>query len=212
MFILNNIEDINFISKKEGAVIKLHHIAEEFSFNSPADFTLETSRPGGSALSALASLHSLGVEGYQRILANLVENTAFMRSILEKQGDIQVCINDTIGYVTMLRLYPKGSKEEFKFAELKNPSLVTKDFSEQVNKYMHEFFSWDFNSRMKNNSSVEYSFSTAFIELDNDVKISGIKLYPVSPHFNKKYALLAVETLIKRKKDFDKIFGAKNEE
>ncbi len=203
---INDTNDLNLISKKEGSVIDMHQLATEFSLNSPADYTLETSRSGGPPLAALASLCTLGKKGFQRNLANLVEQSLYTKELLSHYEDIAVCYKDsTLGYVTMLRLYPpelvNDSKKEI---ELMDDSGECAAFIDQVNKYMKNFFSWDKKTRIAKGSGVEYSFSSGYMKLRDEVRISGIKLYPVSPHFNKRYAKQAVDEIVKQKKYFDR--------
>lgn len=203
IFMVNNEKDLDYISKK--GEIDIHHLAEEFSFTSPVDFTLETSRSAGPALSALASLHLLGLNGYRRNLANLIEQTVVMRDLFDQCKDVKVCHKESsLGFVTMLRFYPPALMADPRlYLELSNPSSDTKDISNQVNKYMKEFFTWEESTRMQAGQGVEYSFSSGYVTLSNGAKISGVKLYPVSPHFNEQYARNAVETIIKQKKIFD---------
>lgn len=204
IFMVNDEKDFNYLSKKGN--VDIHHVAQEFSFTSPVDFTLETSRSSGPALAALVSLQTLGLDGYRRNLANLIEQTLFMRNLFNNHQDVQICHEDySLGFVTMLRFYPLEYMEEPKRkTELSNPSTETKDFSEYINKYMKAFFSWDNDTRMKEGMGVEYSFSSGYITLLNETKVSGAKLYPVSPHFSEEYAKNAVETIMNQKRIFDK--------
>ncbi|HLC31498.1 MAG TPA: pyridoxal-dependent decarboxylase [Candidatus Nanoarchaeia archaeon] len=203
VFMVNDERDLRYISKK--GEIDIHHLAEEFSFTSPVDFTLETSRSAGPALSALASLRLLGLNGYRRNLANLIEQTVVMRDSLREHKDMYICHEEaSLGFVTMLRFYPPELMRDPRLCiELSDPSLDTKNISEQVNKYMKEFFTWDESTRMRAGRGVEYSISSGYITLSNGAKITGVKLYPVSPHFNEQYARKAVETIVSQKKIFD---------
>jgi len=205
IFMVNDIADLNLLSKKEGGVIDTHQLAREFSFNSPSDYTLETSRAGGAALAALVSLHTLGVRGYQRNLANVIEQTVVMRDLLSGRPDIVVCHPDaSLGYVTMLRIYPPEMAGDTRMQiEFTDKSHQIRLFSESVDKYMKEFFNWDYKNRMLRNEGMEYSFSTSYAQLPSGVKISGIKLYPVSPHFTEKHAREAIGTIMKQKNLFD---------
>lgn len=208
---INNIKDLHLLSKKEEAVIDMHQLAPEFSLNSPADYTLETSRSGGPPLAALAHLYTLGQAGMQRNLANLVEQSLYTKNLVESFEDMVVCNKDnSLGYVTMVRMYPpelRNSPE--KTIEFIDNSQNCIDFIEYVNTYIKKFFSWDSETRMAKGLGVEYSFSSGYITLNNGAKISGIKLYPVSPHFNKKYAKQAIQDIVKQKKYFDEKIWSK---
>jgi glutamate/tyrosine decarboxylase-like PLP-dependent enzyme len=204
--LINNIDDLNFISKREGMASEMHQVAAEFSLNSPADYTLETSRSGGAPLAALASLHTLGKKGFQRNLANLIEQSIYTKKLISSYNDMAVCHGaESHGFVTMARLYPPELvNDERKATEMQVNSKKNLEFIKEVNSYMKEFFVWDHDNRMTKGLGVEYSFSSGYIKLKQGVKISGIKLYPVSPHFNKKYAEQAVKDIVSQKKYFDK--------
>lgn len=208
---INNKNDLYWLSKKEGAIIDMHQLAPEFSLNSPVDYTLETSRSGGPPLAALAHLYTLGQAGMQRNLANLVEQSLYTKNLVESFEDMAVCNKDnSLGYVTMVRIYPpelKNSPE--KKIEFIDNSQNCIDFIEHVNIYIKEFFAWDSKTRIAKGLGVEYSFSSGYITLNNGAKISGIKLYPVSPHFNKKYAKKAIQDIAKQKKHFDEKIWSK---
>lgn len=210
IIMFNNMADLNFLSKKEGSFIDMHQLAPEFSFTSPADFTLETSRPGGAVLAALASIHTLGINGYRRNLANLVELSLFTKKLLSNYDDVIVFNKDSLGYVTMVGFYPPELKKSQKksFNICKNNKKF-KEVIEIVNKYTKEFFNWDYKNRMLNNLGVEYSFSSGYMELSEGLRISAVKLYPVSPHINKTHVKRAVEIIIKQKMLFDKRVWAK---
>ncbi|MDD3301240.1 MAG: pyridoxal-dependent decarboxylase [Patescibacteria group bacterium] len=210
---INNIDDLNFISKKKDSTIGMHQVAPEFSLNSPADYTLETSRSGGAPLAALASLHTLGKKGLQRNLANLIEQSIYTKKLISSRNDMTICHKaESYGFVTMARLYPpKLVNDKRRDIEMKSSSKKVLEFVGEINSYMKEFFIWDHNNRMAKGVGVEYSFSSGYMRLKQGVKISGIKLYPVSPHFNEKYAKKAVEDIVRQKKYFDKyIWKTKN--
>jgi len=71
----DNRADLARLAKGGSSTAGMHQLSEEFSAESPVEYTLETSRSGGKALAALASLHSLGKSGYQTLLGRLIENT-----------------------------------------------------------------------------------------------------------------------------------------
>jgi len=183
----------------------MHQLAQEFSYHSPSDYTLETSRAGGAALAALASLHTLGLEGYQRNLANLIEATTLTRNLLSNYKGVTISNEESLGYVTMLRIYPPSLIDDLRrYKEKTDKGFETKQFIEEVNEYMKQFFNWDRKNRMLKGESVEYSFSSSYISAPCGAKIAAIKLYPVSPHLNKRYVKKAVLTIITQKRKFDK--------
>lgn len=193
LIIFNNPDDLNLISKKKGSVIQMAQIAEEFCCLSPADFTLETSRPGGAPLAALVSLYSMGKEGFQRSLANLMSDTLYLREKISTIRDFYVLNQRSLGFATMVRIYPKGISQK---EDIEKNSII--------NKYIKKFFEWDQKVRMMKNKGIEYSVSSAYIKLQNGEEVCAIKIYPVSPHFSKKEVIELIRTLVKQKEIFDR--------
>ncbi|MGC9309474.1 MAG: pyridoxal-dependent decarboxylase [Candidatus Nanoarchaeia archaeon] len=204
LIIFNNLEDINYLSKKKGNVIRMAQLAEEFYSLSPVNFTLETSRPGGAPLAALASLYSLGIEGFQKRLANLINNNLLLKERLKKRKDFFICNYDSLGFVTMLRLYPPElNNDPRKFLEIEEDNDKMRNFVKYVNNYLKKFFEWDFNTRILKNKGIEYSYSDSYIKLKSGLDLSAIKIYPVSPYFSEKIVDGIISTLINQKKKFD---------
>ena len=201
--VFNNKKDLNCLSKGKSSLLDMHQLSREINYLSPADYTLETSRTAGAALSALAVLHFLGTEGYQRNLANLVELTLLMRDLLKDKSGIIVANPLSLGFSTMIRMFPpEFSSDDRMYSEFDSKSPNIEQFITQTNNYIKAFYKWDYSTRIVKNIGPSYSFSSTYRKI-NGVKVSAIKVYPVSPHFNKKYAKNTVQTLIRQKKIFD---------
>ncbi len=210
VIMFNNPEDIKLISKTGDPLLDIHQLVRELNYFSPADFTLETSRQGGAPLSALACLHSLGIEGYQRNLANLIESTCTLRKMLDREWDLFIVNKKSLGFATLVRLYPPESKNDImKYKEFDVLGKDMGEFISKVNKYEKEFYQWDYKTRILKNKGPSYSFSSSFTKV-GDNKISAIKIYPTSPHYNKYYAEETAKTLMGQKIIFDEKIWNKN--
>lgn len=187
------------------AATTMHQLAADFSAESPADYTLETSRAGGKALGALASLHSLGQRGYQMLLGNLMQNTIALRAEVAATPGMRVLNPHALGYQTMVRLYPPGTAHDMRSAgELTQDGGDMSTFIEQGNAYMKQFFAWDNATRMDvNGGGVVYSFSRKYVRTPSGVDISGLKFYPTSPRSGVAHMREAVKLLAARKRLFD---------
>lgn len=188
IIMMNDKRNFMLLSKNKDPLTITHQLAQEFSFESPSEYTLETSRPGGAPLAALASLHTLGEYGYQSCLAHLVAISLLTKKVIaEKADDIVVCNPHSLGYVTMVRIYPRELMQDpRKQTELTSAEENISEFTNQVNKYMKVFFSWDYKTRMMNNKGVEYSYSGSYIKTPLGINIPAIKFYPTSPHTSEK--------------------------
>lgn len=193
----NNFEDVSLLSKKVSVKTEMHQLASEFSSYSPVDYTLETTRSSGAPLAALVSLKVLGLEGFRRNLANLIEQSIYMRDLIAETPDFYVVNSSTLGFVTMLRLTPPGQS-------VKKINDYDGEEINVGNKYINEFFKWDKITRINKGIGVEYSVSSSYVKTTMGVGVTAIKLYPTSPHFNVATAKETIDTLISQKKMFDK--------
>lgn len=196
IIMVNNFEDIALLSKKVSTKTEIHHLAHDFSEFSPVDYTLETTRAAGAALSALVTMQVLGLDGLRRNLANLVEQTILLRGLIAEAEGMFTLNADSEGFVTMVRLLQPGEKE-------KDIYQYTKSELEGGNRYLNDFFKWDKQTRIDQGIGIEYSVSSSYIKSPSGVSVAAIKLYPTSPHFDERNATEAVQTLVEQKKLFD---------
>lgn len=205
VIMMNNKQDFLLLSKKDDPLMVTHQLAEEFSFDSPSDYTLETSRPGGAPLAALAALHTLGQEGYRAYLGNLIEMVGLFRKSIQEIPNAILINPYSLGYVSMVAFLPPELDwqltDEQKFPHL--TKTAPPEAISQINEYMKAFFKWDSETRMSNCSGIVYSYSSSYIKTGCGSKLSALKFYPVSPHLNEAYIKEAVKTLKRQKETFD---------
>lgn len=95
-------------------------------------YTLECSRMG-SAISIYASLLALGMEGYQRLLANYIEvNLRFRKTLKLAFNNVE--ITNEVSPITTFRFYPTSSR----WKEELNGMLTLEEINE-INHYNEEF-------------------------------------------------------------------------
>jgi hypothetical protein len=197
--------DLSRLSKAGNPMTDMHQLADEFSYHSPCDYTLETSRAGGKALAALTALHTMGRDGYRGLVGDLIQGTALLRRQLQRSPDIAVLNGYALGYQTMVRLYPPEHRDDPRRGrELADASPALREFIVEGNRYLKAFFTWDNDTRMEvNGGGMLYSFSSKFVTTPSEASISGLKFYPVSPRLDSRHVHCAVETLRRRKDEFD---------
>lgn len=204
VFLLNKERDKNYLSKKRDCSIKMHQIAEEFSVDSPVDFTLENSRSAGPMLSALTSLLSTGKNGFRKYLIALVSVADRLRELLSGYEDFCLCDSYGQGFVIMLRCYPPefrtmrnlSSSEVF---ELKEKTHV--DDIERINAYNSGLFRFFLSKR----NNIEFSYSTSFLSTENGTSIHAMKIYLMSPFLEEKDAKRIVDFIITEKLHYDEM-------
>jgi len=203
LFIVNKSEDLNYISRKLDPNIKTHQLATDFSHFSPVDYTLETSRSGGSCLSALMMLQTEGLNGIRYHLSQLVCAVNKLAILFKENNSTALIHEKTFGYVLMVRLYPPKLDSSFLNKEIENATDEVMQMIEKVNAYNKNFFSFDLKERMSRNDDFEYSFSGEFLQTKSGKNLSALKFYPTSPNFSESDVKHIYETIIKQKAIFD---------
>lgn len=203
MIIINNAQDASLLSKKISPKMEPHQLAGDMDTLSPADYTLETTRSAGAPLSALVAIKTIGMDGFRRNLANLVESAFLLRTLFSKEKSVTILNGESLGFVTMVQIVPINFKQkrvwEYSTSELG-----------EINSYILRFFNWDKETRVDKVGGAEYSISSCYYKNQDGVNIAAIKFYPTSPHVNSVTIKNLVSAILKQKKIFDEIYGKSN--
>jgi glutamate/tyrosine decarboxylase-like PLP-dependent enzyme len=112
----------------------------------PGRFTLETSRPGGGPLAALANLLLFGKNGLRSLLGHLVDVAETLRERLEEDPAAHVLSSGNFGPVTLFRAYPDGV-DASRFHERERTDPACREKVRELN---------DFNRRILEILNVEF--------------------------------------------------------
>ncbi len=117
-FLIKDRNDLSLISRTTEQMPYLF----QFGQYHPGRYTLECSRPGASALGAIANIKLFGKEGYRALIGHNVEMAEMLRERLEGHRWIKVLNDFNYGPVTLFRVYPDevDAKEAFQ-RELNDP-------------------------------------------------------------------------------------------
>lgn len=127
MVLIKNREDLNLITRDAASMPYLF----QFGNYHPGVFTMETSRSGGSVLTAVANLLTLGVEGYRTIIGHIVAMAEILREKVESSHNACLVNNYNYGPVTLFRVYPEGVNAAMEYREeISNP-----EYEEKLRKY-----------------------------------------------------------------------------
>jgi len=187
LFMLKDKRDIQYIA--EGS---REATAQSFEISgySPGQYTLETSRSALGPVSAYVTLSSLGIKGFQYLIGNFMEVAEDLRSKLRKDKTFIPCNDKSLGWCTLFVINPFNKELSFK-------EMINYDRSKQneINRYQKEFYNYLNEKKNKN----QWLFS-----LSGRYKIKTFKLYPMSPHTNKKTNDQILKWIKQNKKEFDK--------
>ncbi len=188
---------------------KPSYISTQTDFN-PFLFSLETSRSGAGAMAAWASIKSLGIKGFQVLLANILYSKKTLQLILEKNKNL-VCINhNNHGYPTLFRVYPSHVDAKAQFIH---------EFNNE--EYQEALYVFNILQKLIDNKLVQLRTSDLKIqgwesppllsissgsrppkygENDREYWIFALKSYPVSP-FTNPLSMLMVKNYILKARD-----------
>lgn len=203
MVMVNSRDDGNLLSRQSDGGAEIHQLAQDLSFVSPVDRTLETSRASGAPMAALMALRTMGKEGYRNHLANLVENSRYMRELFHENDNMQVTNPKSDGFATLVRLLPPGLPKVSLKDELADSSPISKKLSDRISDYTAKFFAWDHKHHIQQGEGPEYSYSKKFHTAPSGAELSALKFYPVSPYFSRRLARETAETIIARQQIFN---------
>lgn len=103
VFLIRNRDDLTLLSREPEQMPYLY----QFGNYHPGIYTLECSRPGTSALGALANIRLFGKQGYRVLIGHVVEMAEMLRERLESYPFICVLNDRNYGPVTLFRVYPE---------------------------------------------------------------------------------------------------------
>jgi L-2,4-diaminobutyrate decarboxylase len=144
----------------------------------PGVFTMETSRPGGAVLSALANLKFFGREGYRALLGHIVTVAEALRERLEKSPHACLVNDYNYGPVTLFRVYPDGVDARAAYlAEKHDPAAAEQlarhnEFNRQVARVLRR--------QMEEGTGVSLSFIDSYRRSVSGVPIVAHKSFVVS--------------------------------
>ena len=140
LFLVKDRRDFDLLSRSPEQMPYLYHFGE----HRPGMFTLEASRGGAGAMSALANLLLLGKQGWQALLGHLVEMSQVLREHLDGHSATTVVNRDNFGTVTLFRVYPEGvdtffvPRREFSDPEFRDSLRRHNEYNRRIAAYLHD--------------------------------------------------------------------------
>jgi glutamate/tyrosine decarboxylase-like PLP-dependent enzyme len=175
LFLLKNGNDFELLKRPAGEEAYLFH----FGAYNPGEYSLESSRAASGSLAAWANLKLFGIEGYQVMLARLVDVERAIRKDINSRQDMVVVNPDDHGFVTLYRVYPEGTDavETYK-AEF---SGEMDDKLAEHNKYILAF-STEVNRRQREENGPFLSFTSNHRVNKNGKPVAALKVFPMTPY------------------------------
>ncbi len=170
----------------------------EFGCYTPFTYTIENSRPGTGAVSAYIALNLLGIEGFQIILAELMESANYLQKKLVKTKEFEIISKHALGNSTIF--VPKLPKK-ITFSNSKIEEIVRNNYTTAFLVYMRNFgnpFLLDMTPAYSTGSEV-YPYK-------------ALKACIMTPLTTKEIIAEFIDFMIKTKKTIDLTFDFENKE
>lgn len=172
----------------------------QFGNYSPFTYTLESSRALNGPVSALVALKSLGMSGFRSLISGLVANSERLKNKFNELKDFSVVNPLDENFVTLFIITPPDSTLDYKKV-LKSKD----DIAIRIAKYNHQFYLFLLEKQIIGGSPLAVDFISGYESTQLGIKIGVLKIFPVSPYFNKQYVNDLVKQLIIFKKEFEKV-------
>lgn len=143
----------------------------------PYQSTLELTRPSLGPIAALASLKSLGIEGFQKILSGMFMATEEFRLLLALREEVCVINPDAVWLATFFILKPRNIRHLSldKILELSENEIdLIREYNINYAKYILE-------KGERGELSFTFTSSRSYKIPGTDISLGALKVYPMSP-------------------------------
>ena len=186
--------------KKEIPFEQLHY----GNYN-PFETTLELTRPSSGPITALVTLKSLGIRGFQEIISNMFASTEKFRKILSKNDNI-IVINEEAEWLTTLFII---KPEKYKMLGLEEILKLNEYEIEEIKNYNVNYAKYILEKSKNGEISFTYTSSRSYKVPNTNIQLGTIKAYPMSVFLDKSEVDLITKEIFDSienyKKDFEKI-------
>lgn len=173
LFIVKNRAD--FYATNNSTVMKLEDL--HYGNYNPYQSTLELTRASLGPVAALASLKSLGVQGFQKILSDMFTATETFRERLASRDDILVINQDAVWLATFFILKPK----EFSDLTLEGIHELSEEQIDRIRTYNTDYAKYILQKGEQGDVSFTYTSSRSYKIPGTDISLGVLKAYPMSP-------------------------------
>lgn len=195
LFIAKNRDDYFLLGKNGG--VPLHKMC--FGSYNPFETSFEYSRSASGALAALATMKSLGIEGFQSLIGNLVASTDLLRSLLANDNSLVVINEDTEGIATLFILKPR----KFLNLTLEHILALSPDEVDMIRHYNIKFARFVLERNKANEISFTFTASRSYRVTGTSIQIGAIKAYPMSVFLNESNVGELANEILRVKSEFE---------
>lgn len=187
-----------FMSKNSNDLYLLMQNKIDPDFREPYHYTFCNSRGATHIISAWNVLQSLGVQGFQSYIANMIMVTETLGKELVKFNFEILNTNGTFGFATILWTTYEITRMRFDTFICKNDNIILKN-----NQYLYQLTEY-----LKKNHEPGYflRFLPNYIILKNGIKVATLSVFPTNLNINEEKAKIIAKGIGEIKLNFDKLY------
>lgn len=202
LFLVKNRED--FFNLNPSKKVELEDLS--YGNYNPYETTLELTRSSTGPITALTTLKSLGIRGFQEIISNMFVATESFRKELSENENICVLNQNTEWLTTLFILKPK----KYKNLKLEEILKLSKEDIERIREYNINYAKFILEEGKNNEISFTYTSSRSYKVPNTDIKIGAIKAYPMSVFFDENKIKNLVQEIFKSIDKYEKTLNIKD--
>jgi L-2,4-diaminobutyrate decarboxylase len=197
LFLLKDGDDFELLRRPPEKEAYLFH----FGAYNPGEYSLESSRAASGALAAWANLKFFGTEGYQAMLARLVDAERIIRELISSRQDLVVVNPDDHGFITLYRAYPEGTEAQITYRAEFDGEID--DELEEHNRYIYELAT-EISRRQREEGGPFLSFTTNHRVNKHGKPIAALKIFPMTPYADADAMHDIMDGILAAKRDVDR--------
>ncbi|MCI9439615.1 MAG: hypothetical protein HFH85_21175 [Lachnospiraceae bacterium] len=198
-----------FLVKRRKQIFELNHKAEqtieqlEYGDYSPSTYTLELSRSSTGPLTALTTLKLLGVQGFRKLLGEIVEGSTCLIRELDKIRGFEVVNKDTNGTCVLYVIKPIGLEDVsyFEFYSLQKEKV------ENLALYNYHFYCFVLKNLHENKIPFFIDYSSGYEKVQNGFHMGVLKMQSFNPMLTKDKVYKLVQRIRQLKDEYDHYRG-----
>lgn len=170
--LFKNKEDFETLNFKKNVSLEFL----EYGNYNPYQSTLELTRSCNGPLTALCSLKSFGVDGFQKVVSNIFSSTEYFRSKLTNNKKICLLNPETEGLASLFIIKP------YKYDNLTLQELLelpSEDISE-IREYNVNYSKYILEQSIRGNIRFTFTSSRSYVIPNTNIKLGVLKAYPMS--------------------------------
>ena len=191
----------NVSNHKDGARKEECAAQDELDAFSPFEYSLELSRSAKGAVTALVALETMGINGYRRLIADMMTTVVDIRERLRNLPFVELLNPDARGFATLFVIKPP----EYERLSLDALLVLPLADTEKIKQYNVRFGNYVKELVESNRVGINFTATDAFAVNNTNVYLGMMKMYPLSVLGNQETNRCFIQEIRRLKEQFDQM-------